>query len=190
MTGVQTCALPILIAAHGARQVWYGLCRRWITDAARAPRLLATVAAWLLVALVALPSARATREVHPHGTAYYNELIGGLPGAADARMQRQFWGGATRDGLEAVNRRAPKGARIWFHKCAWTSFVMYQREGWFRRDLSYAGTPKGSAMGFYHHQKDHDDYELECMAEYGVKSPVMQMSIEGVPMLSVYQRPN
>lgn len=179
----------LLIAGYGLQQLWRGLCKRWLTADAAGTRALATVAAWLLVGLIALPSARATRAVHPHGTAYYNELIGGVPGAADGRMQRQFWGGSTRDGLAAVNRRAPKGARIWFHKCAWTAYVMYQREGWFRRDLSYATKPVGTAMGLYHHQKDHDDYELECMADYGVKAPVMQMSIEGVPVLSVYERP-
>ncbi len=179
----------LLIAGHGARAIWAHACRRLRTSTSAGQRLAASAAAWLIVLLVALPSARATREVHPHGTAYYNELIGGLPGAADAGMQRQFWGGATRDGLAVVNRRAPKGARVWFHKCAWTAFVMYQREGWFRRDLSYAGKPQGSSHGFYHHQKDHDDYELECLRDYGVRAPVMQLSIDGVPMLSVYERP-
>ncbi len=179
----------LLIAGYGAQSVWALACQRLRVASALAPRLLASCGAWLIVLLIALPSARATREVHPHGTAYYNELIGGLPGAAAVGLQRQFWGGATRAGLATVNKRAAKGARVWFHKCAWTAFVMYQREGWFRRDLSYSGKPPGSSLGFYHHQKDHDDYELECLADYAVRAPIMQLSIEGVPMLSVYERP-
>ena len=152
-------------------------------------RRFGAIAAWGMALVLAAPAAQATWDVHPHGTAYYNELIGGLPGAADAGMQRQFWGGTTREGLAEVNARAPDHARIWFHKAAWGAFMMYQREGWFRRDLSYGNDPEGTTHGFYHHQKDHDDYELDCMKTYGVAAPVMRASIEGVPLLSVYERP-
>lgn len=178
----------LLIAGYGTQRVWEGLCRL-MRRRAPLPAGRATALAWMLVALIAIPSAQATWEIHPHGTAYYNELIGGAPGAAEAGMQRQFWGGATRDGLAEVNRRAPAGARIWFHKCAYTAVVFYQREGWLRRDLHYAGNPEGTALGFYHHQKDHDDYELDCMRNYGVQTPAMQASVDGVPLLSVYERP-
>lgn len=66
---------------------------------------------------------------------------------------------------------------------------MYQREGWLRRDLGYAVHPAGSQLGLYHHQKDHDDYELECLADYGVAAAVSEVHVQGVPMLSVYERP-
>jgi len=151
-------------------------------------RLLPWFLAWGLCALVLVPAAQATADAHPHGTAYFNELIGGMPGAAQVGMQRQFWGGATRDGLEEVNRRAPPNASIWFHKSAWGAYAMYQREGWFRRDLRYGVDPSGTALGFYHHQKDHDDYELDAMRDYGTRVPVLQSAIDGVPLLSVYQR--
>ncbi len=174
----------LLLAAAGAHFVW-----RSLRDGLLIPRPAAVVLAWVLALMIAAPAAQATWEVHPHGTAYYNELIGGAPGAADAGMQRQFWGGATREGLAAVNLRAKRGARVWFHKCAWGAYMMYQREGWFRRDLGYGHAPAGTTHGFYHHQKDHDDYELEAMADYGVSAPVMRASLEGVPLLSVYERP-
>lgn len=173
----------LLLGAIGCWWVWRVLTSRFATS----PRV-SIAAAWLLTLAIVAPGAQATWEVHPHGTAYYNELIGGPAGAADAGMQRQFWGGATREGLAEVNRRAPDRARIWFHKAAWGAFMMYQREGWFRRDLSYGNDPSGTSHGFYHHQKDHDDYELECMKDYKVAAPVMRASIEGVPLLSVYER--
>ena len=66
---------------------------------------------------------------------------------------------------------------------------MYQREGWFRRDLRYHGSPGGSELGFYHHQRDHDDYEVDCINDYKSAAPVLEVDVEGVPMLSVYQRP-
>jgi hypothetical protein len=174
----------LLLAAIGCWWMW-----RAVTAGLQGGRPVAAMVAWLIALIIAVPAAQATWEVHPHGTAYYNELIGGLPGAAQAGMQRQFWGGATRDGLEEVNRRAPTRARVWFHKAAWGAYMMYQREGWFRRDLSYGNSPSGTTHGLYHHQKDHDDYELECMDDYGVAAPVMRASIQGVPLLSVYERP-
>ena len=146
------------------------------------------VLAWFMAALVLLPSAQATADAHPQGTAYYNDLLGGIPGAADKGMQRQFWGGTTRALLEEVNRKAPQGALIWFHKAAWGAFVMYQREGWFRRDLRFTTEATApSVMGFYHHQKDHDDYELDLWQTYGWRTPIAQWDLDGVPMLSVYQ---
>ena len=41
----------------------------------------------------------------------------------------------------------------------------------------------------HHHHKDHDDYELDCLQNYGVAAPIQQVHIEGVPILSVYARP-
>ncbi len=172
----------LLLAARTLESAWQA------TLAQRLPRGQAVVAAWLLVLLVGAPAAKATWDVHPHGTAYYNELIGGVPGAARAGMQRQFWGGATRDGLEQINRRAKKHARVWFHNSAWGAYRMYQREGWLRRDLSYSGDPKDASYGFFHHQRAHDDYELECMSAFNTATPIQQVHIEGVPILSVYKR--
>lgn len=151
--------------------------------------ILPAALAWSLVLALLLPAAQATADAHPHGSAYYNDLIGGIPGAAEAGMQRQFWGGATRDGLEEVNGRAPANASVWFHKSAWGAYAMYGREGWFRHDLRYSGDPAGTSHGFYHHQKDHDDYELDLMRDYGWRIPAFQSAVDGVPMLSVYERP-
>jgi hypothetical protein len=186
------CAM-LLFSARGLDALWRQLgpvlAARCGGLQARPGQAAAGVLAWALVALAAVPAAQETWDVHPHGTAYYNALIGGIPGAADAGMQRQFWGGSTRSGLEEVNRRAPRNARVWFHLSAWGAFRMYQREGWFRRDLRYAGEPAGTSHGLYHHQKDHDDYELDAIRSYGTMAPIMHVAIEGVPLLSVYERP-
>ncbi len=152
--------------------------------------LVPAFASLLLILIVLLPAAQATADVHPDGSAYYNELIGGVRGAAQAQMQRQFWGGSTREGLAEINKRAPPNSTIWFHKSAWGAYAMYLREGWLRRDLRYTTeASEHSALGTYHHQKDHDDYELELWQSYQSTVPVDQSAIDGVPILSVYQRP-
>lgn len=175
----------LLVGARGVQAVWDQLSAGWRE---RAPRRAAAFA-WSLALLLLAPAVVATADTYRHGAAYFNEGVGGIRGAAQAGMQRNFWGGSTRDGLETVNRLAPHGASIWFHKCAWGAFVMYQREGWFRRDLRYSGSPEGTALGFFHHQKDHDDFELELMRNYDWRTPVAQSAFDGAPILSVYQRP-
>ncbi len=186
----------LLIGARGVQALW----RRLALGPAAGPSELdailgrpqpgplARLGAWVLAVLLIAPAAQATAATYRHGSAYYNELVGGVVGAAEVGMQRQFWGGSTREGLEWVNQHAPANTAIWFHKCAWWAYLMYQREGWFRRDLRYSPGPEGTPMGFYHHQKDHDDFEVDAMREYGSRAPVFQASIDGVPMLSVYQR--
>ncbi|MBI5608856.1 MAG: glycosyltransferase family 39 protein [Deltaproteobacteria bacterium] len=178
----------LLIAARGVQAVWQQLCQRW-ADADGEPKWFGTALSWLLALGLLAPAAQATADTYVHGSAYFNELVGGIPGAATAGMQRQFWGGSTRDGLEYVNAHAPANATIWFHKSAWGAYQMYQREGWFRRDLRYGGGPEGTAMGFFHHQKDHDDFELDLMRDYRHRQPAFQSALSGVPILSVYQRP-
>ena len=178
----------LLIGARGVQAVWANLAVRHI-DLLGEPKPWATVAAWLAMAVLLAPAAWATKLTYNHGAAYYNELVGGVAGAAQAGMQRQFWGGSTREGLEEVNRRAPANASVWFHKAAWGAYQMYVREGWFRHDLRYSGGPEGTQLGIYHHQKDHDDYETDLMRQYRWRAPVWQYAIDGVPIVSVYERP-
>lgn len=186
----------LLIGARGVQSMWRRLAQGPTPQALSPlagevwrPGLVASAAAWLLAAVLLAPAAQATAESYRDGSAYYNELVGGVPGAADAGMQRQFWGGSTRAGLEYVNQHAPANASIWFHKCAYWAYLMYQREGWFRRDLRFSYGPEGTAMGFYHHQKDHDDFEVDAMRDYGTRAAVFQQALHGVPLLSVYERP-
>lgn len=179
----------LLIAARGLQWAWVALARPWLASTRTSHRALAAATAWALVALALVPASIATADHHPHGTTYYNELIGGVPGAAKADLQRQFWGSQALDGLEIVNARAKRNARIWFHNTAWGSVRMYEREGQLRRDLHYAGGLDESDFGLFHQQKDHDDYEIDLFRSYGTVVPIAQVSLQGVPLLTVYERP-
>ncbi len=178
----------LLIGAYGVQAVWRTVMWRQ-HDVLGQANGRARLVAWVMAVLLIVPAALDTRATYKHGAAYYNELIGGVPGAADRGMQRQFWGGSTREGLEEVNRVAPANALVYMHKSAWGAFEMYQREGWLRRDLRYGGSAEGSAVAFYHHQKDHDDYQTDLMRDYRHFAPDWQYALDGVPILSVHRRP-
>jgi hypothetical protein len=156
----------------------------------------AALAALLLIVCMT-PPVRATLRVHPNGTAYYNELIGGLPGAADAGMQRQFWGYPTRLAMDYLNQHVPEGATVYFHKSPWGCWDLYRKEGLLRWDIRHtadifdmeviADRLRRTPYAVYHHQKDHDDYELAIWEAYGTDAPVWQATQDGVPIVSVYR---
>ncbi len=165
-----------------------------------AERALARVAVTATLLFVTLaPSARATLLAHPNGEAYWNELIGGLPGAANAGMQRQFWGYATGLGLAWLNARVPADGSVYFHKSPWGCWDLYRKEGLLRWDIRHAADlfdvgslPADLARTDYavfHHQKDHDDYEVGIWEAYGTDAPAAQFTQDGVPILSIYENP-
>lgn len=143
-------------------------------------------AALLLVVLA--PAAIETARAHPFGTGYYNALLGGVQGAARHRMQRQFWGYATRQTFPRLNRVAPKNARIFFQNTTHDAFVMYRRDGVLRQDLRYAWGPKDADVALFEHQKSFSELEFEIWQEMGTIGPAWQATLEGVPMVSVYVR--
>lgn len=173
------------------------LARPWPRlQAARVPKIAATAA---LGAVLLAPAARATLHAHPDGTAYFGELIGGAPGAADAQMQRQFWGYPTRHALGYLNEHVPRNGLVYFHKSVRSAWRMYLRDGLLRADIRHTGDLfdfgsiesklKRTTHAVYHHQKDHDEYELAVWRAYGTQTPVWQAVYDGVPMVSVYENP-
>ncbi|MFB6265350.1 MAG: hypothetical protein ABEL76_17255, partial [Bradymonadaceae bacterium] len=146
------------------------------------------LAGGLCLTTVLGPSAYATAHIHPFETGYYNSLIGSVRGAADAGMLRQFWGYASRQGLPWLNEHAPKGAQVWTGNTTGYAWWFYQDAGWARGDLR-RGSRAGSDFGLFHHQKSFAADRVELWSEYGTYTPEHVVSVEGVPMLSIYARP-
>jgi hypothetical protein len=146
-------------------------------------------AAAAIVAIAVLgPATYGTLENHPFGTSYYNEIIGSYRGAADARMFRQFWGYTSRQALPWLNENAGKGARVDIHNTTTYAWGMYRREELRRGDLR-AAPQMGSNYLLHHHQKAFVFRLIDTWEHYGTRAPVHVVDIDGVPLLSVYERP-
>ena len=143
----------------------------------------------LLVASVGIPSAKATFHVHPFGTSYYNTFIGSIRGAADHRMFRQFWGYASRQALPWLRKNAKKNARVWTHNTTGWGWWHYGDLGFVRDDMRTSGL-KGSDYALYHHQKAFVFKAMDVWQRYDTYTPAHVVSLEGVPLLSVYRRPD
>jgi len=142
-----------------------------------------------LLPIVAWPAVRDVVHSHPNGTAYYNELIGGYAGAADAGMHRQFWGYASRSGLEWLNENADENAAVHWHNTLLYSYEMYKEDGLLREDIRPAWSVESAQFVMYHHQRAFHPFLYEIWATYETTSPVYVVSIDGVPVLSIYENP-
>jgi 4-amino-4-deoxy-L-arabinose transferase-like glycosyltransferase len=179
-------AMPFLaiLAGAGVTLAWQRMRDDLLEDHTVASGGLAV----LLSLAVLGPAALATASIHPFGTSYYNTAIGGIRGAADRQMFRQFWGYAARQGLPWLNRRAPEGSRIWIHNTTGYAWGAYREEGLVRQDLrSWHGIRTADYAMFYH-QRAFTHQHADIWRHYQTRAPASVVSHRGVPLLSIYQK--
>lgn len=151
-------------------------------------RAFVTALGVALGALLLAPAARDTLRYGDNGTAYFNELIGGLRGAADRKMQRQFWSHATIGGLDHVNHNLAPGAVVDFQDATSGACKMYQFEERMRQDLQCVvrrGRP--DAMLFDVEERFTEE-EWRYQKRLRTLAPITEHAVDGVPMIRVYQR--
>ena len=131
------------------------------------------------------PAITSTAHSHPNGTAHYNVLVGGIRGAADQEMMRQFWGYAGGDAVGYLNEQAPRG-RVFFQNTTHDAYRMYQRDGRLAPTVRH-GSLGNSDYGMIHHQMAFRPLEAKLWREYGTRNPVFVSHHDGVPVLRLYQ---
>jgi 4-amino-4-deoxy-L-arabinose transferase-like glycosyltransferase len=143
----------------------------------------------LLAALVLAPAAWQVAHVHPFGSAAWNEIAGGAPGAASMGMQRQFWGDDLVAVLPALNAHAVPGARVWFQEATTLAVKQYQRGGKLRPDLATASGPEDADISIWQYHQEFRDREFRTWTEFRTARPVVGAYLDEVPLVQVYARP-
>lgn len=147
----------------------------------------------LLPLLVAVPGALSIWTTHPFGLSQYNAMAGGVAGGADLGLDRQFWGYAPRQLLPWLDEDAPKGAAVYFHDINHASYRQYQREGLLRRDLRWSGMEepgiRSSRYAMVVHAMHFNKYDYWIWEAYGTCTPAKVLTLQGVPLVTVYKRP-
>ncbi len=140
-----------------------------------------------------LPAALETYRSHPYALTHYNMLAGGPAGGADLGMNRQFWGQATRGLLPWLNAHAPTGAPVYWHDTNQAQLNMYIRDRLLRSDLGNTGLEqagvRASNFALVLHEKHFNKYEHWIWDFYDTTRPVQVLTHEGVPIVTLYQRP-
>ncbi len=178
-------SMPFLALLAGRQVQWAGDALGAVLSE-RLPRLPRAAVMPLLGALLLLPAATLTAHLHPYGTSAYGELAGGVPGAANLGMQRQYWSNNVTGVLEWVNAHAPQGARVWLHEVV--SFRDYQRNGMLRADLQPASGPADADVAVVQYHQEFREQEVAVWQAFGTTRPVTGLYIDETPQVVVYQR--
>jgi hypothetical protein len=160
------------------------------------PRLTRARPAALVVALAAvvcLPAVLETRRSHPDGLSHYNLLAGGFAGGASLGMNRQFWGYSVLPMLDWFARHVPPSRATYWHDVFPDAIQYYVRDGRIPAGLGDVGVGEDrvrlSDIGLLIHERHFAVYEGLLWEAYGTTSPIYVRTREGVPLVSVYLRP-
>lgn len=174
----------------------------WLPRAQAQAALIRRQLVAFAVLIIAIASAAAieVRAAWPYPLSYYNAFAPGAPGGATLGMNRQFWGVAAYGVLPyfaAVAKRqtdaAPRAPLVYTHDAA-PAWGWYQRLGLVDKRFGDAGPEEygvgRSAFAFVVHEKHFVRHDVMIWKSYGTVTPVFVLTHQGVPLVSVYERPS
>ncbi|MFW5876159.1 MAG: ArnT family glycosyltransferase [Myxococcota bacterium] len=162
-------------------RVWVA---RWFSH--RSVRLGVAVAAG---ALVLAPGAVETAHSHPFGLSHYTYVAGGVPGAADDGMNRQFWGFTTGSVAPWLRERMPGGGTVWLCDTTRPAWRMMQRDGMVPRDIRPTGNMARADYVLVHHEHHFDEVDFQAWVMHDRVQPAHVLTYDGVPIVTIYERP-
>jgi 4-amino-4-deoxy-L-arabinose transferase-like glycosyltransferase len=146
--------------------------------------------AQVLSALVLLaPSAAETAHSHPFGLSHYTLAAGGVPGAADLGMNRQFWGFTTGSLVDFFNRNLPEGGTVWLCDTTWKSWQLLVRDGLVSASIRPVSDIARADYAIVHHEHHFAEVDFQIWTLYGTVQPAHVLLYDGVPIVSVYRNP-
>jgi hypothetical protein len=176
--------LPMLAVAAGSGAA--------LIHGASAGLLPSAASATLIGVLAVTPAVLETQRSHPYGLSFYNALAGGFRGGAALGMNRQFWATAARAVLPFLNQ-LPEGTRVYLHDINHDAYRIYVREGMLSAGVLDSGMEeagiRASSVAIVIHERHFNRYEFMIWEAYGTTRPVRVIAAEGVPLITIYQRP-
>jgi hypothetical protein len=186
-------AMPYLAIVAGIGFAW--LMRTFGAWAATATfvRRFSRATPVVLAAVVCLPAVLETRRSHPDGLSHYNLIAGGFAGGASLGMNRQFWGYSVLPMLDWFARHVPPSHATYWHDVFPDAIQYYVRDGRIPPGLGDVGVGEDrvrlSDIGLLIHERHFAVYEGLLWEAYGTTQPIFVRTREGVPLVSVYLRP-
>jgi hypothetical protein len=137
--------------------------------------------------VIAAPSA-VTSHSHPFGLSAYVPFFGGTAGGADLGLNRQFWGFTTQSLADYFAKNAKPGDRVYIMDTAWPSWQRMIEE---KRlpPLQGVGSPAEADFAIVHHEQHINEVDYNIWTEYHSVAPDYVLTHDGVPIISVYKRP-
>jgi len=139
-------------------------------------------------ALFLLPGLMQTAHSHPFGLSHYGPIAGGVPGAADLGMNRQFWGFTTGSLADWIAERLPDGGSVWPCDTTRGAWAMMQRDGVMPSNIRPAASMGEADLILVHHEAHFREVDYQAWVSVGSVQPVHVLRYDGVPIISVYAR--
>ena len=158
-------------------------------ESLRPLRALAPAGPALAGALLLLPGAIDTAHSHPFGLSFYGYAAGGVPGAADRGMMRQFWGFTTGSLAPWLNAHVPRNGSVWICDTVPSAWRMLQRDGLLREDIRATWDMANADFAIVHHEDHFVEVDYQIWMAFGRVDPVHVLTYDGVPIISVYENP-
>ncbi|MEM6961331.1 MAG: glycosyltransferase family 39 protein [Myxococcota bacterium] len=140
-------------------------------------------------AFMLAPSALETRHSHPFGLSHYTQLAGGVPGAADLGMNRQFWGFTTRSMVSWLNETLPQGGSVYVCDTTFGAWRMLQSDGHLAGNIRPTGDMIRADIALVHHERHFAEVDYQAWVAYGSPKPMFVLTYDGVPLVTAYQNP-
>lgn len=144
---------------------------------------------WALGALCLLPGFVQTAHSHPFGLSHYMPVAGGVQGAADLGMNRQFWGFTTGSLVPWLIDQLPTGGAVWICDTTLGAWSMLQADGALPSNIRAVRSMAKADFALVHHEAHFAEVDHQIWAAYGTSRPVHVLRYDGVPILSVYENP-
>ena len=144
---------------------------------------------WAFAALCLLPGATQTAHSHPFGLSHYTPVAGGVPGAADLGMNRQFWGFTTGSLAKWISSKLPEGGSVWIYDTTAGAWAMMQRDGLISFNIRAASSMNAADLVLVHHETHFNEVDYQAWVAFGSVQPAFVLRYDGVPIISVYENP-
>ena len=141
-------------------------------------------ASWLLA-----PALVETVHSHPFGLSHYTVAAGGVPGAAERGMNRQFWGFTSRSVTPYLREVMPNGGTVYICDTISVAWFMLMRDGFLPDNIRPSYDIARSDYALVHHEKHFAEIDHQIWTTYGSVQPVHVLTYDGVPIISVYKNP-
>ena len=128
-------------------------------------------------------------KIHPYQSSYFNEVIGGVDGAAQKGFEPEYWGNAYIGGLEWLNKHPEN--RYWIYmadlepRILW-GWELYKKDGRLDKSIQYG-------------EKNSSDYLIllirpgffdeEMWHTYIYKEPVFSVKLSQTSLVNIYKLP-
>jgi Dolichyl-phosphate-mannose-protein mannosyltransferase len=132
-----------------------------------------------------------TAHSHPFGLSAYVPFAGGTRGGASLGLNRQFWGFTTQSLAPFFAAQAQPGESVFIHDTTGGAWQTLQNEKRMRADLGgNIWSIQDTQWAIVHHELHMIETETNIWTVFGTASPAYVLTHDGVPIISVYKRPN